>query len=84
MDEQKYYVKIIQTGLLHKKEYQLYLWRYSDKYSYQTITYDKEKHPDRLYQYQFTKTELSKIMNGAFITLPRYEYMNGRVVLLTS
>lgn len=66
MSEQKYYVKLIQTGLIHADErHQLYLWGFNGSYSYQGITYDKEKHPDRLGRYQFTKKELEKVMDGA-------------------
>lgn len=66
MSEQKYYVKLVQTGLTHSVSYQLYLWEYDEKYSYQSIEYDKKRNPERLYRYQFTKSELAEIMDGAF------------------
>lgn len=65
MSEQKYYVKLVQTGLTHSVSYQLYLWEYDEKYSYQSIEYDKKRNPERLYRYQFTKSELAEIMDGA-------------------
>lgn len=66
MSEQKYYVKLIQTGLVHADErHQLYLWELDGKYSYQSKVYDEEYLPDRLWHFQFTKKELEKVMDGA-------------------
>jgi hypothetical protein len=66
MAGQKYYVKLIQTGLESAEErYQLYLWKYFGKYSYHSKVYEEEHQPTRLSNFQFTKSELVAIMDGA-------------------
>ncbi|MDT2909317.1 hypothetical protein [Lactococcus lactis] len=68
MSEKKYYVKLIQTGLVYKEErYQLYLWKYDGKYSYSPKDYTEEHYPDKLHRYQYTKKELTEVMNGAIL-----------------
>lgn len=65
MSEQKYYVKLIQTGLYGSEErYQLYLWEHGGKYSYSPKVYEEE-HQVYLERFQFTKSELAEIMDGA-------------------
>lgn len=70
MNEKKFYVKLIQTGLRSAEErFQLYLWEHGGRYSYSPKTYEEEHDTSGLERFQFTKSELVKIMDGAIFKL---------------
>ncbi|PGS81649.1 hypothetical protein COC69_05835 [Bacillus cereus] len=63
MSEQKYYVKLVEDGF-DKESYRKFLWMYDDKCTFQEKDYDEKHRPDRLFRFQFTKSELAEIMDG--------------------